>query len=98
MWEWIVFLGGSATILLWMSHAQPFPEISARWAWLMICVASLLAIATQGTRQTSPDVAPILSASIGGVGVVMGIRSTSIHKRDVIVAPFALRLAPFTGT
>lgn len=71
MWEWIVFLGGTATILLWMSHAQPFPEISARWAWLMICVASLLAIATQGTRQTSPDVAPILSASIGGVAVVM---------------------------
>lgn len=89
MWEWIAFIGGTATVLLWMSRAQPFPEISARWAWLMICVAILLAIATQGTRQTSPDVAPILSASIGGIGVILGIRSTSIQKRDVLVAPFA---------
>ena len=89
MWEWIAFIGGTATVLLWMSRAQPFPEISARWAWLMICVATLLAIATQGTRQTSPDVAPILSASIGGIGVILGIRSTSIQKRDVLVAPFA---------
>jgi len=89
MWEWIAFIGGTATVLLWMSRAQPFPEISARWAWLMICVAILLAIATQGTRQTSPDVAPILSASIGGIGVILGICSTSIQKRDVLVAPFA---------
>ncbi len=89
MWGWIVFIGTSASILLWMSRAQPFPEISARWAWLMICFASLLAIATQGTRQTSADVAPMLSATVGGLGVIFGVRAMSIQKRDVLVAPFS---------
>lgn len=89
MWEWIAFLGSTASALLWLSRAQPFPEIGARWAWLMLCFAGLLAIASQGTRQTDSDVAPILSALIGGIGVIVGVRSASILKRDVIVAPFA---------
>ncbi len=89
MWGWIAFLGGTAFVLLWMSRAQPFPEIGTRWAWLMICVAGLLAIATQGSRQTNPELAPILATALGGIAVIIGVRSASILKRDVIVAPFA---------
>ena len=89
MWGWITFLFGTASVLLWMSRSQPFPEIGARWAWAMLTVAGLLAIATQGSRQTNPDLAPILSASIGGLGVILGVRYTSILKRDVLVSPFA---------
>ncbi|MDP6906614.1 MAG: hypothetical protein QF440_04280 [Candidatus Thalassarchaeaceae archaeon] len=89
MWAWIAFLATTSSTLLWMSRDQPFPEISARWGWIILLISGILAIATQSPRATNEYLAPILSAAIGGLGVVIGVRHSSITKRDVLVAPFA---------
>ena len=88
MWEWVAFLGGTSALLLWMSRAQPFPEIGGRWAWAMIGITGILAIATQSPRNTDPDLPGLIAALVGGIGVMFGVRYTSIQKTDVIVAPF----------
>jgi MFS family permease len=88
MWTWIAFLGGSSALLLWMSYAQPFPEISGRWAWVMLSLAGLLAMAMSSPRVTNPDLPVIISGIMGGVGVMLGAWYDR-RNRDVILAPFA---------
>jgi hypothetical protein len=88
MWTWIAFLGGTSALMLWMSRAQPFPEIGGRWAWLMLGVTGLLALAMNSPRATSPYLPAIISGIMGGLGVTVG----ALHdrrKQDVILAPFA---------
>ena len=90
MWGWVAFLGGTAAILLWMSRAQPFPEIGARWAWLMLSIAGILAISITSPREIDAEVNVVVYGAgiIGGLGVVFG----AVHdrrKQDVILAPFA---------
>ena len=88
MWGWVAFLGGTAAMLLWMSRAQPFPEIGGRWAWVMLSIAGILAISVTSPREMNPNVPAIVAGIIGGLGVVVG----AIHdrrKQDVILAPFA---------
>ena len=88
MLGWVAFLGGSSAALLWMSRAQPFPEIGGRWAWLMLSIAGLLALAMNSPRTMNPDLPVIIGGSVGGLGVVVG----AIHdrrKQDVVLAPFA---------
>ena len=90
MWGWVAFLGGTAAILLWMSRAQPFPEVGGRWAWLMLSIVGILAISITSPREIDPEVnVPVITAGIvGGLGVVFG----AVHdrrKQDVILAPFA---------
>ena len=75
-------------MLLWMSRAQPFPEIGGRWAWVMLSIAGILAISVTSPREMNPNVPAIVAGIIGGLGVVVG----AIHdrrKQDVILAPFA---------
>jgi len=75
-------------MLLWMSRAQPFPEIGGRWAWLMLVIAGMLAIAMNSPRAMNPNLPAIITGGIGGLGVVIG----AVHDRrnyDVILAPFA---------
>ena len=88
MWVWIAFLGGTSMLLLWMSRAQPFPEIGGRWAWLMLTLTGTLAVAMNSPRAMNPDLPAIVAGIVGGFGVVVG----AVHdrrKRDVILAPFA---------
>jgi len=88
MLGWIIFLGGTSAMLLWMSRAQPFPEIGSRWAWLMLGLAGILAIAMNSPRTMNPNLPAIIAGAIGGLGVVIGV----IHDRrnyDVILTPFA---------
>ncbi|MEC7703712.1 MAG: hypothetical protein VX906_00530 [Candidatus Thermoplasmatota archaeon] len=88
MWGWVVFLGGTSVILLWMSRAQPFPEISGRWALMMMGIAGLLAISMSSPRATEPYLPALLSGLFGGSGIIIG----SVHdrrNRDVILSPFA---------
>ena len=88
MLGWIAFLGGTSAMLLWMSRAQPFPEIGGRWAWLMLGLTGILAIAMNSPRAMNPNLPAIVAGGIGGLGVVVG----AIHdrrKQDVILAPFA---------
>lgn len=89
MWGWIAFLGGSAAILLWMSRDQPFPEVGARWGWLMLCVAGVLAMGMSSPRATHPGLPALLSTGIGGLATVLGVRHMAVRKDDVLTAPFA---------
>ena len=88
MWGWIAFLGGTAALLLWMSRAQPFPEIGTRWAWMMLTFAGILAMSTNSPRLTSEETPIVIAGGMGALGVIIG----AIHDRrnqDVVLAPFA---------
>ena len=88
MLGWIAFLGGTSAMLLWMSRAQPFPEIGGRWAWLMLGLTGILAIAMNSPRAMNPNLPAIVAGGIGGLGVVVGAMHDR-RKQDVILAPFA---------
>ncbi|MCS5536274.1 MAG: hypothetical protein NZ802_10505 [Candidatus Poseidoniales archaeon] len=88
MLGWIAFLGGTSVMLLWMSRAQPFPEIGGRWAWLMLALTGILAIAMNSPRAMNPYLPVIVAGGIGGLGVVVGAMHDR-RKQDVILAPFA---------
>ena len=88
MLGWIAFLGGTSAMLLWMSRAQPFPEIGSRWAWLMLGLTGILAIAMNSPRSMNPNLPAIVAGGIGGLGVVVGAMHDR-RKQDVILAPFA---------
>lgn len=88
MWGWVAFLGGTAAMLLWMSRAQPFPEIGGRWAWLMLTMAGTLALAINSPREMNPNLPVAIAGIMGGLGIIFG----AIHDRrnqDVVLAPFA---------
>ena len=88
MWGWIAFLGGTAALLLWMSRAQPFPEIGTRWAWMMLVFAGILAMSTNSPRLTTEETPIVIAGGMGALGVIIG----AIHDRrnqDVVLAPFA---------
>ena len=88
MWGWIAFLGGTAALLLWMSRAQPFPEIGTRWAWMMLAFAGILAMSTNSPRLTTEETPIVIAGGMGALGVIIG----AIHDRrnqDVVLAPFA---------
>ena len=88
MLGWIAFLGGTSVMLLWMSRAQPFPEIGGRWAWMMLGLTGILAIAMNSPRAMNPNLPSIVAGGIGGLGVVVGAMYDR-RKQDVILAPFA---------
>jgi|TARA_B100001146_G_scaffold70525_1_gene62350 hypothetical protein len=88
MLDWIAFLGGTSAVLLWMSRAQPFPEIGSRWAWLMLGLTGILAIAMNSPRTMNPILPTIIAGAIGGLGVVVGAMHDR-RKQDVLLAPFA---------
>ena len=71
MWGWIAFLGGTAALLLWMSRAQPFPEIGTRWAWLMLTFAGILAMSTNSPRITTAETPIVIAGGMGALGVIV---------------------------
>jgi hypothetical protein len=75
-------------MLLWMSRAQPFPEIGGRWGWVMLSIAGILAISVTSPREMNPNVPVITAGLIGGLGIVVGAMHDR-RKQDVILAPFA---------
>ena len=89
MWTWIAFLGVTSILLLWMSRAQPFPEIGGRWAWTMLGLTGILTIAMYSPREmNNPNLPPLVAGAIGGLGVMIGAMHDR-RKRDVILSPFA---------
>ena len=88
MLGWIAFLGGTSAMLLWMSRAQPFPEIGGRWAWLMLIIAGILAISMNSPRVMNPNLPAIIAAAMGGVGMIVGALQDR-RNNDVILTPFA---------
>jgi L-lactate permease len=89
MWTWIAFLGVTSILLLWMSRAQPFPEIGGRWAWTMLGLTGILTIAMYSPHEmNNPNLPPLVAGAIGGLGVMIGAMHDR-RKRDVILSPFA---------
>ena len=88
MWFWILTFASVGIACMWYSRHQPFPEISGRFSALLLTISLLLWLSSTAPRDTSEDIPAILAASIGGLGVVFGVRHMTITHHDVVVAPF----------
>ena len=72
MWFWIALFLVLGVITLYYSRHQPFPEISGRFAGVLIIIGVILWISTTAPRPTSESVPAIVAAFIGGVLLCMG--------------------------
>ena len=88
MWFWILTFASVGIACMCYSRHQPFPEISGRFSALLLTISLLLWLSSTAPRDTSEDIPAILAASIGGLGVVFGVRHMTITHHDVVVAPF----------
>ena len=88
MWFWIgLFVVVGIAVLSYSRH-QPFPEVSNRFAYLLILIAVVLWISSTAPRPTSDSVPAITAALVGGVAVIVGVRHMSVTHKDVLLAPF----------
>ncbi|MCH2267866.1 hypothetical protein [Candidatus Thalassarchaeum betae] len=88
MWFWIALFIALGVITLYYSRHQPFPEISGRFAAVLIIIGIVLWISTTAPRPTTESVPAIVAAFIGGVAVVIGVIHMAVLRDDVVVAPF----------
>ena len=88
MWFWIALFLVLGVITLYYSRHQPFPEISGRFAAVLIIIGAVLWISTTAPRPTGESVPAIVAAVIGGVAVVIGVIHMTVLRNDVVVAPF----------
>ena len=78
MFFWIgLFLVVGVGVLSYSRH-QPFPEVSSRFAYLLILISVVLWISSTAPRSTSESVPAITAALVGGVSVVVGVRHLSL--------------------
>jgi len=88
VWFWIALFLVLGVITLYYSRHQPFPEISGRFAAVLIIIGAVLWISTTAPRPTGESVPAIVAAFIGGVAVVIGVIHMTVLRNDVVVAPF----------
>lgn len=86
---WIFLFLGIGGACFWLSWHQPFPEISRRYAYLVLMAGSVLLISEQAPRETSQTVPMYLALGLGVLGTLKGSWDMTRTMRDVIVAPFA---------
>ena len=89
MMGWIFLFMGTSGACFWLSWHQPFPEISRRYAYLVLLAGSVLLISEQAPRETSQTVPMYLALGLGVLGTLKGSWDMTRTMRDVIVAPFA---------
>jgi len=89
MMGWIFLFLGIGGACFWLSWHQPFPEISRRYAYLVLMAGSVLLISEQAPRETSQTVPMYLALGLGVLGTLKGSWDMTRTMRDVIVAPFA---------
>ena len=89
MMGWIFLFLGIGGSCFWLSWHQPFPEISRRYAYLVLMAGSVLIISEQAPRETSETVPMYFALGLGVVGTLKGSWDMTRTMRDVIVAPFA---------
>ena len=85
---WIVLFLGLGLVVLYYSRHQPFPEISGRFALLLLVAGGMLWLSTTAPRETGESVPAVVATVVGGAAVVIGVIQMSMLKNDVIVAPF----------
>ena len=88
MMFWIVLFLGLGLVVLYYSRHQPFPEISGRFALLLLVAGGMLWLSTTAPRETGESVPAVVATVVGGAAVVIGVIQMSMLKNDVIVAPF----------
>ncbi len=89
MWPWIILFAGMAIIVFWYSRKQPFPEISGRFAGILLFVSIILWLSINAPRGVENELVPAyLSSIIGGSAVIYGVIKMSVSNDDVVVAPF----------
>jgi hypothetical protein len=84
---WIGFFLGVGCVTYYLSRLQPFPEISGRFAGLVLVFALILWISSTSPRQGSDQLPAVLSVVVGGTAVVFGVVNMEVTKQDVILAP-----------
>jgi hypothetical protein len=85
---WIALFVGLGLAVLNYSRHQPFPEISSRFALVLLVTGAVLWLSTTAPRETSESVPAVVATIIGGTAVVIGVIQMSMMRNDVIVAPF----------
>ena len=85
---WIVLFASLGLIVFYYSRHQPFPEISSRFALVLLVTGAILWLSTTAPRETGESVPAVVATIIGGAAVVIGVVQMSILRNDVIVAPF----------
>ena len=89
MMGWMFLFMGIGGSCFWLSWHQPFPEISRRYAYLVLMAGSVLIISEQAPRETSETVPMYFALGLGVLGTLKGSWDMTRTMRDVIVAPFA---------
>ncbi len=72
---------------IYLSRLQPFPEISSRFAYIVLILALFFWIAHSSPRSGSDQFPSVLTALVGGIAVIVGVRSMAYSNHDVILAP-----------
>ena len=85
---WIALFAGLGITVFYYSRHQPFPEISGRFALVLLVTGAILWLSTTAPRETGESVPAVVATIIGGAAVVIGVVQMSILRNDVIVAPF----------
>ena len=85
---WIALFAGLGLTVLYYSRHQPFPEISGRFALVLLVTGAILWLSTTAPRETGESVPAVVATVIGGAAVVIGVVQMSMLRNDVIVAPF----------
>ena len=85
---WIALFTGLGLTVLYYSRHQPFPEISSRFAFVLLVTGAILWLSTTAPRETGESVPAVVATVIGGAAVVIGVVQMSMLRNDVIVAPF----------
>ncbi len=85
---WIALFAGLGLTVFYYSRHQPFPEISGRFALVLLVTGGLLWLSTTAPRATGESVPAVIATIIGGAAVVIGVVQMSMLRNDVIVGPF----------
>ena len=88
MMIWIALFLGLGLVVLYYSRHQPFPEISGRFALLLLVAGGMLWLSITAPRETGESVPAVVATVVGGAAVVIGVIQMSMLKNAVIVAPF----------
>ena len=80
---WIVLFVGLGLAVLNYSRHQPFPEISGRFALVLLVTGAILWLSTTAPRETSESVPAVIATVVGGIAGHWGDSDVdSAERRD----------------
>ena len=85
----LLFEFALAISLFYLSSKQPFPEPSRRFSFLILFIASVMAIGQTAPNPVELQFHRAIIAGIGAFGLVAGVYHLGVTRRDVLIAPFS---------